>query len=168
MELFHRKDRKLTRWMARYGVCFLRVSVGIIFFWFGVLKYFPGLSPATELANKTIDLLTFGIITGQVAINILATLEVVIGIGLIFGIFLRETLFLLFFQMLGTIFPVFLFPWEVFSRIPYAPTLEGQYILKNIVIVSAGLVIGATVRGGRMVADPEKISEKPDKMAGTT
>jgi uncharacterized membrane protein YphA (DoxX/SURF4 family) len=167
MELFHRKDRELTRWMARYGIFFLRVSVGIIFFWFGILKYFPGLSPATELANKTIDLLTFGIITGQVAIFILATLEVAIGIGLIFGIFLRETLFLLFFQMLGTISPIFLFPWEVFSRIPYAPTLEGQYILKNIVIISAGLVIGATVRGGRLVADPERIREKPGKTEDT-
>jgi uncharacterized membrane protein YphA (DoxX/SURF4 family) len=168
MELFHKKDRELTRWMGRYGIFFLRVSVGIIFFWFGLLKYFPGLSPATELADKTIDLLTFGMITGQVAIFILATLEVIIGIGLIFGIFLRETLFLLFFQMLGTISPIFLFPWEVFSRIPYAPTLEGQYIIKNIVIISAGLVIGATVRGGRLVADPEKIKKKPEKTAGTT
>jgi hypothetical protein len=56
--------------------------------------------------------------------------------------------------MLGTITPIFLFPQEVFARIPYAPTLEGQYIIKNIILISAGIVIGATVRGGRMIAEP--------------
>jgi uncharacterized membrane protein YphA (DoxX/SURF4 family) len=151
-----RSDIALTHWMARYGVLLLRVSIGVVFFWFGILKFFPGLSPATELATKTIDTLTFGIISGEAALYILATLEVAIGLGMIFGIFLRVTLLLLFFQMLGTITPIFLFPAEVFTRFPYAPTLEGQYIIKNIVIVSAALVIGATVRGGRLVPEPKQ------------
>lgn len=158
-ESLRERDEAVTRWMARYGVFLLRISVGIVFFWFGVLKYFPGLSPATDLATKTIDTLTFGIISGTLALYILATLEVAIGIGLIFGVFLRETLLLLLFQMLGTITPLFLFTSEAFTQIPYAPTLEGQYIIKNIVIVSAGIVIGATVRGGRLIADPDKIRE---------
>jgi uncharacterized membrane protein YphA (DoxX/SURF4 family) len=153
-------DIALTRWMADNGISMLRISVGVVFFWFGVLKYFNGLSPATDLATRTIEALSFGIISGYPALFILATLEVVIGLGLIFGIFLRETLLLLFFQMLGTITPLFMFTSEAFTRVPYAPTLEGQYIIKNIVIVSAGIVIGATVRGGRLVADPEKIREK--------
>ena len=152
------KDIALTRWMAKYGVLLLRISVGIVFFWFGILKYFPGLSPATDLATMTIDTLTFGIISGRLALYILATLEVAIGVGLIFGIFMRETLLLLLFQMLGTITPLFLFTSEAFTSVPYAPTLEGQYIIKNIVIVSAGIVIGATVRGGRLVADPDKVA----------
>jgi uncharacterized membrane protein YkgB len=156
----YEKDVALTRWMARNGVTFLRISVGIVFFWFGFLKYFPGLSPATDLAVTTIDMLTFGIITGQVALFILATWEVAIGIGMMFGIFLRETIFLLFFQMLGTVSPLFLLPGEAFTVFPYGLTLEGQYIIKNIVIVSAAIVIGATVRGGRLIADPEKIREK--------
>ncbi len=160
LESLKERDEALTRWMAKYGVFLLRISVGIVFFWFGVLKYFPGLSPATDLATKTIDTLTFGIISGSLALYILATLEVAIGIGLIFGVFLRETLLLLLFQMLGTITPLFLFTSEAFTQIPYAPTLEGQYIIKNIVIVSAGIVIGATVRGGRLVADPDKVSEE--------
>ena len=151
-----KSDIALTHWMARYGVFLLRISIGVVFFWFGVLKFFPGLSPATDLAIKTIDTLTFGIISGEVALYILATLEVAIGIGMIFGIFLRGTLLLLVFQMLGTITPIFLFPAEVFTHIPYGPTLEGQYIIKNIVIVSAALVIGATVRGGRLVAEPKR------------
>jgi hypothetical protein len=61
--------------------------------------------------------------------------------------------------MLGTITPLFFFPAETFTRIPYAPTLEGQYIVKNIVLVAAGLVLGATVRGGDLVADPEVVQQ---------
>ena len=68
---------------------------------------------------------------------------------------MRGTLLLLFVQMMGTISPLFLFPKEVFTVLPYAPTPEGQYIIKNVVLVSAGLVIGATVRGGRVVSNPE-------------
>jgi len=64
------------------------------------------------------------------------------------------TLLLLFMQMAGTLLPLFFFPQETFVRIPWAPTLEGQYIIKNMVLISAGIVIGATVRGGRIVADP--------------
>jgi uncharacterized membrane protein YphA (DoxX/SURF4 family) len=120
-----------------------------------VLKFFPGLSPAQDLAARTIERLTFGMIAPPVSLLLLAAWECLIGLGLITGLFMRFTLLLLFAQMLGTITPVFFFPAEVFTRIPYAPTLEGQYIIKNLVLISAGLVIGATVRGGAVVADPE-------------
>jgi|CXWL01.1.fsa_nt_gi uncharacterized membrane protein YphA (DoxX/SURF4 family) len=140
-------DASITNWMFRFGIVLLRVSVGIVFFWFGALKFFPGLSPAEDLATRTISVLTFGLIPPNVSIVVLATWECLIGIGLIFGVFMRATLLLFFLQMLGTITPIFFFPREVFTRIPYAPTLEGQYIIKNIVLISAGLVIGATVQG---------------------
>ena len=67
---------------------------------------------------------------------------------------LRGILLLLYMQMLGTLTPIILFPHEVFAFIPYAPTLEGQYIIKNLVMISAGIVVGATVRGGWMVSEP--------------
>ena len=153
--IYHRADVAVTRWMARHGVRLLRISLGVVFFWFGVLKFFPGLSPATELALRTIDVLTQGLVAPGVAINVLAAWECAIGLGLLFGIAMRATLLLLFVQMLGTITPIFLFPELVFTRVPYAPTLEGQYIIKNIVLVSAGIVIGATVRGGRLSAEPQ-------------
>lgn len=152
---FNRLDKRITRWMAQYGISLLRISLGVVFFWFGFLKFFPGLSPAQELATRTIEILTFGLMRPQLSIYLLATWECLIGLGLITGWFMRATLLLLFLQMLGTITPVFFFPHEVFTRIPYAPTLEGQYIIKNIVLISAGLVIGATVRGGRLVPEPE-------------
>lgn len=145
-EQFDTIDSRITAWMSKYGIALLRISLGIIFFWFGFLKFFPGLSPAQGLATRTIDVLTFGMVGPEVSIVLLALLECVIGAGLIFGVFLRTILFLLFAQMLGTVTPVFLFPQEVFTQIPYAPTLEGQYIIKNLVLISAGIVIGSTVR----------------------
>jgi uncharacterized membrane protein YphA (DoxX/SURF4 family) len=154
-DIFSRVDTRITRWMARYGVLLLRLSLGVVFLWFGVLKFFPDLSPAEELVGRTFQSLTFGLIPADTANVILAVWEALIGLGLITGIFMRVTLLLLFLQMAGTFTPMFLFPAEVFTRIPYAPTLEGQYIIKNLVLLSAGLVIGATVRGGTVVADPE-------------
>ncbi len=153
-KLFAFVDVRLTSWMAHYGITLLRFSLGIVFFWFGVLKFVPGLSPAQDLATRTISMLTFGLIPAHVSILILAAWECLIGLGLILGAFMRATLLLLWLQMLGTITPIFFFPQEVFTYIPYAPTLEGQYIIKNIVIISAGIVIGATVRGGGMIAEP--------------
>jgi uncharacterized membrane protein YphA (DoxX/SURF4 family) len=158
---FDRLDRRITTWMARYGLLLLRLSLGIVFFWFGFLKFFPDLSPAQDLATRTIEVLSFGLIQPEVSIYILAVWECLIGLGLIFGRFMRVTLLLLFLQMLGTITPVFLFPNEVFTRIPYAPTLEGQYIIKNMVLISAALVLGATVRGGGMVVEPGQPIERP-------
>lgn len=144
--LYDRIDKCITSWMSKYGLLLLRLSIGIVFFWFGILKFFPGLSPAQDLAIRTIDMLAFGLIPGNISIHLLAAWEVLIGIGLLTGIYMRVTLFLLFLQMIGTMTPVFLFPAEVFTRVAYAPTLEGQYIIKNLVIISAGLVLGATVR----------------------
>lgn len=149
-----RTDVLLTRWMAHHGVRALRVSLGIVFFWFGVLKFFPGLSPAQHLATRTIDVLTLGMVPSSVSIPILATWECLIGVGLMTGWFMRATLLLLFAQMLGTVTPLLFFPHETFTQFPYAPTLEGQYIIKNIVLATAAIVIGATVRGGYLTADP--------------
>jgi uncharacterized membrane protein YkgB len=163
IQLYHRVDLAITRWMARHGMRLLRISLGIVFFWFGFLKFFEGLSPATELATRTIDVLSFGTIPSRVAINILAAWESLIGIGLIFGVAMRATLALLFVQMLGTITPIFLFPELVFTRVPYAPTLEGQYIIKNMVLVSAAIAIGATVRGGGLVASPAVAQLDPSR-----
>ncbi|GIK43172.1 MAG: hypothetical protein BroJett011_70050 [Chloroflexota bacterium] len=107
---FDRIDGRITDWMARFGVTLLRISLGVVFFWFGVLKFFPGLSPAQDLATRTMDLLTFGLLPATVSIPLLAGWECLIGLGLISGLFMRATLLLLFMQMLGTITPSFYFP----------------------------------------------------------
>jgi uncharacterized membrane protein YphA (DoxX/SURF4 family) len=148
-------DQKLTRWMADNGIILLRISLGVVYFWFGVLKFFPQMSPAEDLVAKTIYTLSFGLIDGSISMPVLAIWECSIGLGLMLGLFLRATLLLLGLQMIGTITPIFLFPEAVFVYFPFVLTLEGQYIVKNLVIISSAIVIGATVRGGEVIADPE-------------
>lgn len=152
---FDRIDLAITRWMARNGITLLRIGLGVVFFWFGVLKLVPGLSPAQDLATRTISVLTFGLVSPSVSMPVLAIWECLIGLGMITGKFMRVTIFLLLVQMLGTLTPLALFPNETWRVFPIAPTLEGQYIIKNIVLVSAAVVIGATVRGGYVLADPD-------------
>ena len=144
-EAYTRIDARIRKWMSRHGTTLLRISLGTIFLWFGALKFFPGMSPAQDLAMRTIDKLTFGMLPAHLSLIILATWECLIGLGLLTNRFMRTTLFLLFVQMIGAGAPLMLFPNEAFQVFPIAPTLEGQYILKNLVLVSAGVVIGATV-----------------------
>jgi uncharacterized membrane protein YphA (DoxX/SURF4 family) len=147
-------DLRITHTLARVGVPVLRVALGIVFLWFGLLKFFPGASPAETLAARTIEVLSGGLVTREVSLPVLAIWESLIGLGLITGIWLRATLFLLAVQMLGTLTPLVLFPSETFTTFPLAPTLEGQYIIKNVVLIGAAMVVGATVRGGGLVAEP--------------
>ena len=151
---FDRIDRRVTAVLARSGVPVVRLSLGVVFLWFGALKFIPGLSPAEDLAARTIDQLSGGVVGPALSVPVLAAWECLIGLGLLSGRFLRGTLLLMGLQMIGTLTPLLLFPAETFTRFPYAPTLEGQYIIKNVVLIAAAMVIGATVRGGRLEAEP--------------
>jgi uncharacterized membrane protein YkgB len=142
--------------MARHGVVLLRIALGVIFVWFGAIKFVPGWSPAADLAARTIERVSFGLVGPELGLPLLATWETLIGVGLLSGHYLRLTLLLLFVQMPGTMMPLVLFPEETFLALPYSPTLEGQYIIKNVVLVSAAIVIGATVRGGRLIPDSSR------------
>lgn len=152
---YDRLDRLITRWLARAGPLVLRLGLGMVFLWFGVLKFVPGLSPAQDLAARAIERVSFGLVGADVALPILPVWETLIGLGLLTGRFLRATLFLLAVQMLGTATPLVLFSSEMFTWVPFAPTLEGQYIIKNVVLIGGAMVIGATVRGGRLTAEAE-------------
>jgi len=152
---FDRVDRVITGTMARVGLPMLRMALGLVFLWFGALKLVPGLSPAESLAGRTIEVLTFNVIPASTAVPVLGIWESLIGLGLMTGVWLRATLALLFAQMLGTLTPLLLFPTETWDVFPVAPTLEGQYIIKNAVLIAGAVVIGATVRGGRIQPEPE-------------
>lgn len=147
-------DRNVTHWMADHGITLLRWSIGAIFVWFGALKLAPGLSPADQIATNTTMVLTLDLLSEDVARLSLSVLELTIGIGLLTGRFLRLTLLLLFAQMAGTLTPLIIFPEQIWTDFPFVLTLEGQYIAKNAVLISAGLVIGSTVRGGRLASEP--------------
>ncbi|MFN2395133.1 MAG: DoxX family membrane protein [Bacteroidales bacterium] len=147
MHRLHIIEDKIIDWMAVNGIYLLRISVGIIFFWFGFQKFFPGISSAEDIATRTIDVLSFGIVRAPYSMPILATWETLIGLGFLTGKFLRVTIVLLYLQMSGTIFPLFVFPDETFYMVPFVPTIEGQYILKNIILITAAMVILAWDQG---------------------
>jgi uncharacterized membrane protein YphA (DoxX/SURF4 family) len=151
LERFDALDRRITHWMARAGIPILRVALGVVFVWFGALKLFPGMSPAEDLVRATVPW-----IPGGVFLPILAVWEIIIGLGFLTGRALRLTILLLYLQMPGTLAPIVLLPEQVFTVFPWGLTLEGQYIIKNLVLIAAALVIGSTVRGGYLVEEPER------------
>lgn len=140
------------RWLVAHSIAFLRVSIGAILLGFGAMKYFPGVSPAQGLVEGTMDVLTFGLVPAGLALVLVATLETVIGLWLISGRAMRGAVYLLGVQLVGIMSPIVLLPGRLFSGPHGAPTLEGQYVLKDIIIVGAALVLAATLGGARLRA----------------
>lgn len=134
--------------MENWGIFALRISLGIIFIWFGILKPI-GISPAEPLLLKTVSWLPF--LEPKTWLVIIGWWEVVIGICFLFRPTIRVAIALLAMQMIGTFMPLFVLPLITFQAeyFPYAPTMEGQYIIKNLLIISAALVVGGTVRGSK-------------------
>lgn len=144
----------IIAWKARNGMNILRVSLGMIFLWFGFIKFFPNLSVAEAIASKTIFRLSKGYVTEEVSMPLLAVWECVIGLGLLIGKKMKFILLLLYLQMLGTLTPLLIFTGETWTSTLFVPTLLGQYIIKNAVLISAGIVIGATSNGGILISNP--------------
>ncbi|MCU0356587.1 MAG: DoxX family protein [Cyclobacteriaceae bacterium] len=128
-------------WLTRHSFTLLRISIGIIYLWFGALKYFPNLSPADQLAKDTINLLTLGLIPPSLSIILLAIWETALGLVLILGIWQRLAFYVLMVHMFCTFIPLFFFADISFTNLPYAFTLVGQYIMKNLIIICAALVL---------------------------
>ena len=137
---FDRLDTFISTLMGRYSVRLLRYSLGIIFIWFGALKPF-GMSPAQELVANTVYF-----VDPEWFIPILGWWEVAIGVGLLYRPLIRPAIALLFLQMPGTFLPLVLLPDVCFTSFPLGLTMEGQYIIKNLILISAALVVGSTVR----------------------
>jgi uncharacterized membrane protein YphA (DoxX/SURF4 family) len=150
-----------SRWVEANSVQMLRMSLGLVFFAFGVLKFFPEMSPAEELAIRTVDRLTFGIISGNTALFLVAAMETTIGVCLITGKWLRLGLGLLLMTVIGIMAPLALFPGELFSRQYHAPTLTAQYVFKDIALAGAALVlIGHEMRKRRAILSALEQSQK--------
>ncbi|MEA2149541.1 MAG: hypothetical protein QOD69_1371 [Solirubrobacteraceae bacterium] len=150
----HAAETACQRWLIANSIAILRVSLGAIFLAFGILKFFPGVSPAQNLVERTTDILTLGLVPGAAALVLVATLECAIGLCLISGRAMRPAIYLLAMQLVGILSPLVLLPGRLFAGPHDAPTLEGQYVLKDFVLVGAALVLAATVGGGRLTAAP--------------
>lgn len=138
-----------ARILSRYSVQLLRISLGLVFLGFGVLKFFPGASPAEELAVATIEKMSFGLVGGSTALLLTAIIETVIGLTLVTGRFLKVGLVVMAGAMVGIMSPLVIFFGELFPG--GLPTLEGQYVLKDIILVAAATVVAAHALGARMV-----------------
>ena len=147
-------EQWMVRRMAHHGLFVTRIALGIVFLWFGALKLLPIVLPIDELAERTIMMITFHLFRPETCLHVLAVFEIIIGLGMLTKRFLRLTVFLLFLQMPGTFLPLVLLRHETWIQFPWLPTFEGQYIIKNLVLISAGIIVGATVRGGRIIAHP--------------
>lgn len=138
-----RVEAKFLEWAEAYSYSILRVSIGMVYALFGSLKFFPNHSPAEELAVDTIEKLSTGLLPGDAALLSLAVLETGLGLCLIFHCRLRLIVYVAVGHMLGTFLPLFFFPEQAFTGFPLSPSLLGQYIFKNAVIVGALLVVYA-------------------------
>lgn len=134
---------RLHAWLVRRRAQLLRIGLGVVYFWFGALKFFPGVSPAEVLAGDTIERLTGGLMHPGVGLPVLATWECLIGLGLLVGAAPRLLLALIFPHLLGTFTPFLFFPGQCWHDFPFVLTLEGKYIVRNLVLFGAALVLGA-------------------------
>ncbi len=134
-------DKRITQWLGHHGVKALRFSIAVIFIWFGALKLFSK-SPASELVAKTIYW-----VNPSWFVPFLGYWEVIIGLCFLFRPLIRAGIALLAPQMIGTFLPLVLLPQIVFQNsLFWTPTLEGQYIIKNLIIIASAMVVGATAR----------------------
>lgn len=139
-EQLDRFDRRIATTMQQVGFPVVRIGIGVVFVWFGALKLID-LSPAAELVAQTVFFLP-----PELFVPILGVWEMAIGACFLYRPLIRIGILLLFLQMPGTFLPLVVVPEAVFTVFPHGLTLEGQYIIKNFVIIGAALVIGGTVR----------------------
>jgi len=134
--------------MGRWGAPAVRYSLALVFIWFGILKPFR-LSPAEPLVLMTVDWMP--VLEAPIWLAVIGWWEVAIGVFFLSPPTVRIAIALLALQMVGTFLPLVILPGVTFQsgRVPYAPTLEGQYIVKNLLIISAAMVVGGAVRGAK-------------------
>lgn len=130
-----RLDQILQSYLSRYGVSVLRYALSLVFFWFGIIKPLE-VSPAAPVVSNGIYFLPFNLF-----FPILGWWEVLVGLGLLFKRTVRFAVYLMVFQMLGTMIPFVTAPGMTFIDFPFIPSEVGAYIMKNWVLLSGGLVV---------------------------
>lgn len=158
METIDRFDSMITAFLRRWSIPALRISLAIVFIWFGAMKIFD-VTPVADLVARTVYWFD-----PSWVVPVLGVFEVIVGLGLLFRIALRMVLGLFALQMLGTFLVLALLPDVSFENgNPLLLTVEGEFVVKNLVLLSAGMVVGATVRrSGSFSLRTETVEEIPD------
>ena len=158
-------SRVFDRTSRRYephGILALRLALGVVYVWFGVLKFFNGVSPAAKLATDTMSVMTFHTVPVSVSRPLLALMETLIGVGFLSGR-LRRLLGAVFLaQVLGALSSLALAHNEVWKTAPYLPNLTGQYVIKDLILLTAGLVV---LTAPRQIPGPVVSQEAFDYLA---
>jgi len=144
-------DDTISRFLQRWSITLLRLSVGVVFIWFGALKVFD-VTPVADLVADTVYW-----VDPDWLVPLLGAFEIVVGVGLILGRALRVVLGLFTLQMAGTFLVLVVQPDVAFQDgNPFLLTVEGEFVVKNLVLLAAGMVVGATVRrrGATLVEGP--------------
>ncbi len=140
MDRLHQLDQRISTFFRRWGIPALRVSVAIVFIWFGALKIL-GVTPVADLVANTVYWFD-----PDWAVPAIGVVEVVVGLGLLFRVAMRAVLGLFFLQMIGTFLVLLLLPDVAFQDAnPLLLTVEGEFVIKNLILISAGMVIAGTV-----------------------
>jgi uncharacterized membrane protein YkgB len=138
---WNRLDARMVTFMSSAGTALLRVCLGLVFAWFGTLKVI-GRSPVADLVTQTVSW-----VPPALLLPALGIWEIAVGLGLLLRVALRTTLFLFWLQMAGTFLVLLLRPDLAFQQgNPLLLTTEGEFVIKNLVLISAGIVVGSTVR----------------------
>jgi uncharacterized membrane protein YkgB len=134
-------DQKIIEWLRRNSFSMLRLSLSIVMIWFGALKV-AGASPVTDLVASVVywvDPTWF--------VPVLGVFEILVGLGLLAAKGLRLVLLLFVLQMIGTFLVVVIRPDRAFQNgNPLLLTTEGEFVVKNLVLLSAGLAVGSRLR----------------------
>lgn len=139
-----RLDERVIGWLSRYGILLLRLSLGTTFVWFGALKVLD-VSPVSDLVASTVYW-----VPPELFVPFLGFWEILVGFGLILGRFLRLTLLFFLMQMAGTMMVLAVKPDLAFQGLnPLLLTVEGEFVVKNLILISGGLVVGSTIESRR-------------------
>lgn len=139
-------DDTIIDFLRRWSIVVLRVSVAVVFIWFGALKVFD-VTPVADLVGDTVYW-----VDPDWFVPVLGVFEIAVGVGLLVRRYLRTVLGLFALQMVGTFLVLVIQPDVAFQDgNPLLLTVEGEFVVKNLVLLSAGMVMGATVRRGRAI-----------------
>jgi uncharacterized membrane protein YkgB len=128
-------DSRIGKKIRHQAIPILRISIGIVYFWFGLLKIF-NVSPIAYIIQESYVFLPF-----PLSLILLGVWETVIGLALIFKRFIRITIFSLWLQMIGIFGSIVLAPYLFYQTYFFIPTIEGEFVIKNVIIIAASLVV---------------------------
>ncbi len=151
-------DERIIGFLRGVSLPLLRVCLGVVFVWFGALKV-ADITPVADLVADTVYW-----VNASWFVPSLGAFEVIVGLGLLAGRALRLVLLAFVLQMAGTFLVLIVQPDVAFQNgNPLLLTVEGEFVVKNLVLLSAGLVVGSRLRAPRpWSATPARQPDSPD------